>query len=807
VNYSIPINCWNAYTDILSLRVETPNTPPRNIQCYDGTNWDNNNISASSAILFEEAMWWNVNTLSPNTTLNISHTFTSDGTYLWNIGCNATGFNETFATDNYTLVLDTTQPIMSGTNFTNGTITYHTNNTYQWNFTDDNFYSFLATLNGNILVNDTGLSVTSYSGNVTVNHTNLIVGANYLYIQGADGHTAKEIPNYYWNDGFWSNQLTYTTTSSRISIIPQDGSIFDTMSTKKKRDKYTFDYTPSDKTKNKYVFIVTSNNYIDIINNPNSKWNTWLVTGNNWIDFYEEEIPNKIPSYKRISDTEFEVTIKSNKNNKFKFSSIGDLNIQSFNYTIYGINVSTSHSDPVIEGQSNTPYLYIYTGTDVTLVSVNATLLYNSTTYTPTKTNDTQNYTFSKTVNAPLLDGNNSNMTFYWNLSLSGGSELITLYQNVVGILIDNCTDFTTHAINFSMYKDEDDSLLSSNLAGYFEIWINPTEKVYFNVSWGYANNHSLCIYDDGDYNVYGQMEYKGLGSDYEKKTYYLYNATLNNVTQFLNLYSTANSTQITFPVTDEDDNDLSDIYIHVVKYDFTTNTYTTNSILKTDEAGNAYGELTLFTTWYKFFLYRNGVLLLSTNQTKIVTTSKTFRVNLQSSSSDSYDNLNQMTTTLNFNNVTNNFIYTFSNPTGLSKEFCLKVTQRKVTADVLVNNTCSSSASGTILVNIGAVPDYATYIASGSVSGSPTLLDKMLEVSISDEAYKTYGEDAIFMTFFVKLAFAMIGIWNPIVAIIMIMLADVVMGIMGIYKLNLMTITTYIIMGCVVIWKINRRG
>lgn len=773
----------------------------------------NESIIETCSLYTNESGTWKINQtlttgLPVNTTLNISHTFTSDGEYLWNIGCNATGVNLTFATNNYTLVIDTINPTLSSTNFTNGTIIYLTNNTYQFNFTDTNFYSFLATLNGNVLNNDTGISIGSgtYQGNVTVNHTNLNLGANYLYIQGADGHTAKRIPNYKYGNGIWNNKLTYETTTSEVSIIPKEGSIFDSMSTKKEKDRYTFEYEPSKKNKNKYIFTVTSDNYIDIVHNPNTKWNTWLIIGDNWVDFYEEERPNEIPSYKRINDYEVEVTIKTKSDKHFKFSSIGDLNINSFNYTIYGINVTTSHSDPVIEGQSNTPYLYVYTGLNVSLVAVSAKLLYNGTTYTPTKTNDTQNYTFSKLVTAPILTGNSSNMTFYWNITLSDGSSLITLYQNVVGILIDNCSGFTISAVNFTMYDDQTNSLINSNLAGYFEIWINPTEKVYFNVSWEYATNHSLCIYDGGSYNAYGQMEYKGLSSDYSTKTYYIYNATFNNVTQFVNLYSTTNSTQIAFEVTDENDDAIIGAYVQVAKYDLTTNSYTINSILKTDTDGKDYAEMLLFSTWYKFFVYKDGVLLLETDPTKIITTSKKLRVILEGSSSGSYDALNSMTTSLTYNNVTKNFVYTFSNPTGLAKEFCLRVTRRVVASDVLVNNTCTTSTSGTLLVNIGAVPIDGIYLAYGTVSGSPTISSDLLEIDISDEAWKTYGKDGIFMTFFIKVSFAMIGIWNPIVAIALLVVADIVMFMMGIYQLSWSVMLIYIIMAAITIWKVNQK-
>ena len=162
----------------------------------------------------------------------------------------------------------------------------------------------------------------------------------------------------------------------------------------------------------------------------------------------------------------------------------------------------------------------------------------------------------------------NQNLTFWWNLTTSTWDKLIELNQSVFIIATDNCSVYNIRAINFTMFDDENDNHLNTSMVGYFETWITETQKNYFNVTWGLDHEHSLCIANDTTYNIYAQLEYDGKGGDYVKKTYYFYNATISNETQFDSLYSTANSTQITFEVTDENDDDIVDVSSNVLNYD-----------------------------------------------------------------------------------------------------------------------------------------------------------------------------------------------------------------------------------------------
>jgi len=297
-------------------------------------------------------------------------------------------------------------------------------------------------------------------------------------------------------------------------------------------------------------------------------------------------------------------------------------------------------------------------------------------------------------------------------------------------------------------------------------------------------------------------MEYEATG--YNKKTYYFVNATLDNETDLVNLYLTPNSTLVTFTVTDQDDNDIQNSYIHVLKYSLPTNSYTTNEILRTDEFGEAIGSIVLTNQWYKFLIVYNGITYLETEAVKITSTTRNFRINLLTDFSSFYDIVNEITTSLIFTNSTKNFAYTFINPTGNSVEACLNVTKRSAYGDFYIGGSCSTAASGTLLVNIGNVTD-GLYIASGTIHINPFFLTDVLSVNY-DLGYKTLGKDGIFFSFLLRVVFAMIGIWNPIVAIVLVGLVDVVMVSMGLFYMTWEVMVVYLLLIGLTIYRLNRK-
>ena len=370
--------------------------------------------------------------------------------------------------------------------------------------------------------------------------------------------------------------------------------------------------------------------------------------------------------------------------------------------------------------------------------------------------------------------------------------------------VIDNCSTYSMRAINFSILDEVNDTAISTDVGGYFEVWIaSQNNMTAYNLSWSNINAGGICIYpNSSNYSVFGQMEYTYPGFD--TRTYYFTNTTFDNITNVIVLYLSNNTAAVTFSVKDQDDNEVAGAYIHVLPYDLTTNSYTTGEILRTDTQGEAIGNIILNTQWYKFFVIYNGVIALETEPVKITTTTRNFRINLQSDYYTYYNTKDDITTSLTFTNATRNFAYSFLNPTGNSVTACLEVTRRTIIADTIINESCLTASSGTILVNIGS-PDNVTYIGVGKIQINPTFPTDVLSVSF-DAGYQKFGREGIFFTFLIRLVLALVGIWNPVVAIVLLLSADILMMISGLYFMSWETLVVYVALALITMYRVGRK-
>jgi len=480
----------------------------------------------------------------------------------------------------------------------------------------------------------------------------------------------------------------------------------------------------------------------------------------------------------------------------------------NYTLTVDSINATISFNSSIQELQEQTMSVRINSTQGIS-VSYGA-LEYNGTYQTVTKTT-TDNYDeYSATFTTPAISGS-VDFTWYYNVTTNNGQTIIKQSsgtQSVGTIGIDNCSVHNITAINFTFKEDNTKELMNGTLVSYMRLWIT-SENSYkeFNLTWAENTSVRLCIDNaTSNYSVFSQLEYDTTKADYGKKTYYLYNTTLDNITDYVTLYFSANTTQVTFSVTDENDNNIDDVYIHIADYDIGTHSYVTTEIVRTDESGNAIGNIILYNRWYKFFLYYQGELKQETEPIKIISTTKNFRVDLLGDDFfDDYNEVEDIYSSLTFNNATGNFALTWSNPTGLAKTACLTVKKRGVLNDEFVNETCLTSASGTILVNVGNETAGFLYQATATIEGSPEFLRHLLDIDYTEDAYLTLGQEGLFLITILRMAMAMIGIWNPIIAICLIIFTDILLVAGGMLKMAWSTIMVYLALAGVTMWRMRK--
>lgn len=294
-------------------------------------------------------------------------------------------------------------------------------------------------------------------------------------------------------------------------------------------------------------------------------------------------------------------------------------------------------------------------------------------------------------------------------------------------------------------------------------------------------NNSRYCIYPNwANLTVSQQIEFESEDVIYD---YFLTNYSFNNNTKQLYLYTQNDTTQVLFTVLDRGD-ELAEAYIHILKYDVGTGTYTTTEIIKTDSQGQAIGNIVLATTFYNFLIYYNNALIYTEQAAKLISTTRTFNVNLLGTDwLDNFDTSLDVLTSFYFNNVTNNFVFTWSDPSGEIHYGCLRVDMVNTTEKSTLVDNCTLSTSGTIVYNINP-SNGSEYIGTAYFQFDDQII--IGRITKAYAALRSYFRqqpfDSLFLGFILVSIFFLAGLPNPVIAASLMGAALIISGSLGMY-------------------------
>ena len=482
------------------------------------------------------------------------------------------------------------------------------------------------------------------------------------------------------------------------------------------------------------------------------------------------------------------------------------LNCVNATYNFTKLNFTTVSEAGVIEEQNSSFTLFVNSTNFTQISSVNATLNYNNTEYLVAGVFSGDYWLFNTSLLAPNLNTINETKSFYWNIlpnqfEFNSTSESQTIYQ----LNLTDCS-YGVPTLNFTVKDQSTLALLTnSSLDGFFLLGsdlVSYEKNNTYNSS-GTAS-HLLCIYPPfGDYEVDAQIQYGSSG--YATSLYYLTDYAVSAVTSQLDLLLASGTSVVTFTVLDENDNPLEGVYIQVLNYDIGTDTYTTTEILQTAGGqGQAFGNIVLNTEYYKFIISYQGNVVLETTPTILTGTERTFQVNLYGDYYATYNIALGVANTLTFDNTTNTFDFTFSDPSGKMHQACLKLVERSFKANTVINDTCITSTAGTILQTIPGDTTGNTYIATSYLLfDNPFVLLSFTE-SFKDE-FKKFGLDGIFVTFLMVLLLALVGVWNPAIGGILAFLGLFAAVVLGIFQVSQPVLWSMAILAGITILRLNK--
>jgi hypothetical protein len=219
--------------------------------------------------------------------------------------------------------------------------------------------------------------------------------------------------------------------------------------------------------------------------------------------------------------------------------------------------------------------------------------------------------------------------------------------------------------------------------------------------------------------------------------------------------------------VRDTNDDPVEGVYIYIKSYDIGTDSSKTTEIVRSDADGEALAQIMLNDQFYLFDLIENGVLIEQTTvpQKIISQTNNIFRIDDDDSFFSYLNTIQNAVTNLTFDNSTLGFTYSFTDTTGGIKEGCLVIRRNTGFSDAIEDQSCITSSSGTITLNISN-PKNDRFTAVGYLKLNPTQTTDVLDMNF-DNLHDALGLMGMLFAAFLTLTLIMIGIFKPGVSLI----------------------------------------
>lgn len=392
------------------------------------------------------------------------------------------------------------------------------------------------------------------------------------------------------------------------------------------------------------------------------------------------------------------------------------------------------------------------------------------------------NITVYNILNASLISSYNINITslnYTWtgeNSSTTNGSYYFNSINGTYNITIEtigystqtfnfsvnstaqsyNITLFTTNSFNFTFKDEETDLLITKNMT---------VELIGDYAAYNYTTTTGFLYVDLLTPQIY-LVRYRA-NETYGERFYYfqLNNGSINHIT----LYAVSNFTasKITTTLYDETNRFIEGGYIKVLRYYVDTNSYRVVEIARTNFEGITTLNLVKNNEFYKFIIeYPFGTIQRETEPTYIYANNLNFQILLATDTAERYYKSMGVSTSLTFDDTTNNFRYLWSDDANTMSKGCLRVYRERVTGETLINETCLETSSGVVYQAIDNITGYQYRAEAYAYFSEPGYYLGSLKKNFSSN--NPIGTIGLFIVILLTTVFIFIGYWNLAVAVIL---------------------------------------
>jgi len=433
--------------------------------------------------------------------------------------------------------------------------------------------------------------------------------------------------------------------------------------------------------------------------------------------------------------------------------------VKTWNIKVFEIN--QTYNNETTEGSLETFLANIRLGSGYS-ISDAVLINYNETENTGQSFSSGSNTILRKTDLLIPNVATDTNVTFYWNITLSDSTNinLTSKNQTIFNLVLDNCTTGTNELFNFTVIDEELQTILSNAT---IETAINIYDKTGTELILNYSklfngiNPLRIClnknISNSSVYSVDTIVRYENTGHAIEY--YNIVNQTLTNGTesQIITLYdlNLTDSTDFQLSFTGSDFLPVENALVYVDRQYISENKFKTVELPKTDYNGQSVLHLVRNDVIYNIRIIKDGVVL--GNFENLVAFCDDFTIgdcNIELNAFDSVESVFNVDEALGiiytspvYNETANTISFNFLTEDGTAKTVLLNVTRNDIFGNRSICSSSLTSSGGTLTCDIDPNLDESVLMVSVYVDGVLTVFGS---VELDTDNYGVAGYLVMFV-------------------------------------------------------------
>jgi len=380
--------------------------------------------------------------------------------------------------------------------------------------------------------------------------------------------------------------------------------------------------------------------------------------------------------------------------------------------------------------------------------------------------------------NATILKANNTGDDYSYIAATTMNINNTPITINLTADYIYNFTVYNVNRLNITFINEKNESIVLPDK-------IN-LELISDILAQNYSTINGTLFLELLTPTLY-TMRYSS--ENYSERFYYynLTDKTLNNLTLYM--LNTTHSDEITMTTYDSSGfNELEGVYIKYLKYFTSDNTYKTVGMAKSNYEGISKAQLEKNTEFYKFFLYYPDLQTLktSTSPSYVFQDNINFRLSTAELAGQQFENIMGITNTLEFNNVTSNFKYEFSNDAGSDVTATLKVYKVVAGTKTMLNSAVTTSSAGTVLVPIVVLNDTQYIATAETVFADGTEPYIINQISYMKHNTNKFGNMGLLVVIILTLVMLMVGYFSLSIMIALVPLPLLMATVLNVVQFDI---------------------